>query len=254
MKVFILVVLSFICSLFLAYKSFLSPSVNTGAPPYDGSGRDFVPESKEQALLRDWKRPEGPATVALQVGHWKSSEAPDELHKLRNNTGASGGGYSEWEVNYKIAQETAKLLREKGIDVTIHPTTMQPHFFADVFISIHADGSEEAKKSGFKIAASRRDYTGKANTLVAFLEESYQKATELTSDPNITRNMTGYYAFSWWRYDHAVHPMTISAIVETGFLTNSSDRTLITENPEKSAAGIANGVIAFLQEEKLLGS
>jgi hypothetical protein len=67
-------------------------------------------------------------------------------------------------------------------------------------------------------------------------------------DPNITRNMRGYYAFNSRRYEHSIHPMTPGAIVETGFITNASDRRIIVNNPKKSAEGIANAILLFLKE------
>jgi N-acetylmuramoyl-L-alanine amidase len=58
--------------------------------------------------------------------------------------------------------------------------------------------------------------------------------------------MRGYYAFNWRRYDHSLHPMTVAMIIETGFLTNVSDRRLIVNNHKKSAQGIANGILKYL--------
>lgn len=224
----------------------------TGAPPYDASGTDYVSESEEESLLRNWKRPEGPAKVGLQVGHWKNEEVPEELNRLRGNTGATGSGKSEWEVNYAIADKTALILRRKGITVELLPATVPKQYVADVFVSIHADGNLDTTKSGFKVATSRRDYTKKAGKLVSLIEENYESATGLANDPNVTRNMRGYYAFSWWRYEHAVHPMTVSAILETGFLTNPFDRQTIVANPHISAEGLSKGIIKYLESEGLL--
>lgn len=84
------------------------------------------------------------------------------------------------------------------------------------------------------------------------LEGEYEKATGLIRDPNITRNMRGYYAFAWWRYEHAIHPMTTATIAETGFLSNTSDQALLIRQPEIAAAGLANGIEKFLRETELL--
>lgn len=229
-----------------------SPQINSGAPPYDPSNTDFVPESEEEALLRDWKKPDGPPKVALQVGHWKNDEVPDELHRLRGNTGTTGGGKSEAEVVYVIAEKAAALLRKEGIKVELLPATIPTHYWSDVFVAIHADGSEDPEKSGYKLASPRRDYTGKSEALLSAIEKTYGDATGLAIDPNVTRNMRGYYGFSWWRYDHAVHPMTASVILETGFLTSASDRTLLIHNPDISAEGLANGVVDYLETQELL--
>ena len=223
----------------------------SGAPPY-GEPEENAPGMGYMDWLSNWERPEGPAKVALQVGHWKNDEFPDELEKLRGNSGSTGGGKSEWEVNLVISKKVEKILIERGIDVEILPATVPPAYWADVFLSIHADGSTDLSKNGFKIAAPWRDYTGKAKDLVKILYESYEKETKMAIDENITRNMRGYYAFSWWRYEHAIHPMTTAVIFETGFLSSGKDRKLILDNPEIPAKGIAGGIIEFLASEGLL--
>lgn len=223
----------------------------SGAPPY--VVEDLEPqEDFSLSWLQQWKRPLGPPRVGLQVGHWKNDELPEELARLKGNTGASGGGKSEAEVNLTIALETEKILEKKGIIVDILPATVPPEYWADAFVAIHADGSESALTSGYKVAPPRRDVTGNARKLSKHIELSYGEITRLTVDPNVTRNMTGYYAFAFWRYKHAVHPMTVPVIIETGFLTSSSDRTIIVDRPELSAQGISTGVIAYLQEIGIL--
>lgn len=223
----------------------------SGAPPY-GEAKEDVPQSIDPyAWLREWQRPEGPPKVGLQIGHWKNEELPDELSRLRGSTGSSGGGYSEWEVNLMIAEETKSLLEEKGILVDLLPATIPPKYYADAFIAIHADGSDSYSASGYKVAPPWRDFTRKAKKLSDLIEQSYGQATKLDLDPNISRNMRGYYAFSWWRYEHALHPMTVPVILETGFLTNYSDRQLLINQSEIPAQGIAGGIIKFLENEGL---
>jgi len=223
----------------------------SGAPPY-GEAEEQVPDTNPYSWLDNWKRPDGPAKVGLQAGHWKSTEAPDELERLRTNTGSSGGGKWEWEVNLAIAEATAELLRSKGVVVDILPATVPPAYWADVFVAVHADGNLDKNISGYKAAAPWRDWTGKAGELVAEIESSYEKATGLPRDPNVSRNMRGYYAFSFWRYTHAVHPKTVSAILETGFLTNAGDRRTIVSQPKKAAEGLAVGILAYLETQNLL--
>lgn len=254
MRTFLLafIVLLLVGAGFISLAQYESNRIS-GAPPYEvANDPPTGGELDEYAYLQNWKRPEGPAKVALQAGHWKSNEAPEELKRLRTNTGASGGGKSEWEVNYEIAELTKELLEEKGVVVEILPATVPPKYWADVFVSIHADGSENTSKSGFKAAIPRRDMSGTAGDLLSRVEEAYQLATDMELDPVVTRNMTGYYAFGWWRYDHALHPMTTAMILETGFLTNPTDRLTIVNNPELSAEGLANGIISYLTAQELL--
>ncbi len=226
--------------------------LNSGAPPY-GVAEEEVPEDLDPyAWIREWERPEGPAKVALQVGHWKNDDFPEELARLRNNDGASGGGKSEWEVNLAIAEEVKKLLEPVGIEVEILPATVPPKYWADVFVAIHADGNVDSSVRGYKFAGPWRDFSKKSEELVEILNESYEEVTGFVRDPNISRNMRGYYAFSWWRFEHAIHPMTIAVIAETGFLSNYYDRLVIVDQPELAARGIAEGLVKFLEREELI--
>lgn len=231
-----------------------SNSKSVGAPPYEVSGNVLGFDIDNISSFVNWERPDSPAKVGLQVGHWKTDEAPDEQERLRGNHGASGGGKSEWEVNMEIANMTAQILRERDILVEILPTTIPPDFWADAFISIHADGNENQTKSGFKAATPWRDMSGKAENLLAAVEDSYQNSTNMVIDPNVTRNMRGYYAFRWWRFEHAIHPMTPAIILETGFLSSPEDRRIIVDRPELSAQGLADGIIQFLESEDLIES
>lgn len=229
-------------------------SKSSGAPPY-GEPEAAVPADTEinsSAWWRNWSRPEGPAKVAIQVGHWQNDQFPEELAKLRNNTGASGGGKTEAEVNLAIAENMKPLLEDQGILVEILPATVPPNYWADVFIAIHADGSEDPSMSGYKFAGPWRDLTGTGDMLVQMLNQAYGQATGLDYDPNITRNMRGYYAFAWWRYDHSIHPMTTAVIAETGFLTSANDRKLIVDQPEFVAQTISDTLVDYLELQQLL--
>lgn len=197
--------------------------------------------------LAKWKRPDGPIRVGLQVGHWKNDELPDELSNIKNNGGTSGGGFPEWEVNLNIAQRVKQLLEEKGVVVDLLPATIPPGYLADAFVSIHADGSTDRSVVGFKVASPRRDMSGKASELQQIINDTYKQITGLPQDLNITRNMTGYYAFSWRRFDHSIHPMTPAAILETGFLTNPSEAKLLIKNPSVPAGAIADALFNFLK-------
>jgi N-acetylmuramoyl-L-alanine amidase len=210
------------------------------------AGADTPAAAAMAATAPAWRRPDGPVRVALQAGHWKAVEAPAEQARLRTN-GTRGGGKAEWEVNLGIARHTARLLEAAGYEVEILPTTIPPGYWADVFISIHADGNASSTASGYRAAAPRRDRTGRARELAALLTETYGAATGLPHYPLITRRMRGYYAFNSRRYRHALHPMTVGVILETGFLTSPRDRRIIVDAQDRAARGIADAVIRFLE-------
>jgi N-acetylmuramoyl-L-alanine amidase len=249
MKIFII----FFCLvLVLTGVLFLSETANNnlnyGAPPYIEEEAEAVPNTGAQTDFWEWTRPNGPLKVALQAGHYRNNELPDELARLRESGGGtSNGSVAEWEVNLAIAEEAKRLLEKEGIEVDILPATIPPAYFADAVIAIHADGSINQGTRGFKAAAPRRDASGRAGELVRIIEEEYQRVTNFSIDSNISRNMTGYYAFSSRRFAHATHPMAPAVILETGFLTNPSEASVLINSPEIPAQGIANSVLRFLK-------
>ncbi|MYD00517.1 MAG: N-acetylmuramoyl-L-alanine amidase [Gammaproteobacteria bacterium] len=192
----------------------------------------------------EWRAPEGPVRIALQVGHWRTEEAPRELSGLRRN-GANWNGLAEWEVNLEIARHTGAMLEELGYVVDILPAVVPPDYRAHLFIAIHADASNDPGTTGYRVAAPGRDATGRASDFVDLLNRKYGEVTGIRRLPTVTRRMRNYYAFNFRRYEHALHPMTIAAIIETGFLTNAGDREVIVSQPELVARGIVEGIIAF---------
>lgn len=192
----------------------------------------------------EWKAPEGPVRIALQAGHWRADEAPNELRGLRDN-GTSARGMAEWEANLEIARRAQALLEPMGYVVDVLPAVVPPSYRAHLFISIHADGSNDPRATGYRVASPSRDATGRAAEIADILERSYGEATGIRRLPAATRRMRNYYAFNFRRYVHALHPMTIAVILETGFLTSASDWEIIVEDPDRAARGIVEAVTAF---------
>jgi N-acetylmuramoyl-L-alanine amidase-like protein len=223
------------------------PSFSTHEAGFDEP--EELSEAPEPVVdeFANWVRPDGPLRVGLQAGHWKAKEAPDELENIRSN-GAYAAGVSEWQANLKVAEAAKLMLEEHGIVVDILPATVPPRYWADAFIAIHADDNDDTSVTGYKVASPspRRDRSGRAAELSGLLEREYGEATGLPLDPNVTRNMRGYYAFNWRRYEHSVHPMTPSAILEMGFLSNPRDRAIFWRDPERAARGLADAVLEFL--------
>lgn len=250
-KVTILMLGIFIIASIYAFYRFYAHSLSYGAPPY--VEEEAAPEQYFGRFgdLSKWVRPEGPLRVGLQAGHYKNSELPDELIKLRESGGGtSNGTVAEWEVNVSIAEETKKLLEARGIVVDILPATIPPGYYADAVVAIHADGNLSPAASGFKVSPPRRDMSGKARQLSDSIEKIYKEQTKLAIDPNISRNMTGYYAFSHRRFIHSTHPMAPAVILETGFLTNPRDAKMLINTPEIPATALADALFEFLEVPK----
>jgi len=192
--------------------------------------------------------PTGPRRVAIQAGHWKSDEAPDELRRLIPQTGAEWEGVTEVEINLDIAQRVGVILNSKGIAVDILPTTIPVGYLADAFVALHADSDGVGENSGYKMAhgARRGPYE---DALLNDIKDSFGAATGINYDPtHITRNMTGYFAFNWTRFQHAVAAHTPAVILEMGYVSSDDDRALMLDKPDLLAAAIADGVMKFLAE------
>jgi N-acetylmuramoyl-L-alanine amidase len=191
--------------------------------------------------------PPGPRRVGLQAGHWRTDEVPDELRRLEHQTGTSGGGVAEWQLNLDVANRVATILRGYGYAADVLPTAIPPGYLADAFVALHADGDSEGSGRGYKAAhgARRGPYE---DQLVRDLMDEYGRVTGLPVDPTVTRNMLGYYAFSWTRIKSSAAPHTPAAILEMGFLTSAADRAVLLRRPDLVATGVANGILRFLDE------
>jgi len=152
---------------------------------------------------------------------------------------------AEWEANLEIAERAAGMLEDLGYEVDILPAVVPKSYRAHLFIAIHADGSNDPRATGYRVAAPSRDATGRASRIADLLEDSYGEATGIRRLEDTTRRMRNYYAFNFRRYEHALHPMTIAVIIETGFLTSARDRSVIVDAPERAARGIVQAVTAF---------
>lgn len=194
-------------------------------------------------------RPAGtPPRVGIQVGHYRAEELPEELARFRTSTGARYGDTTEAELNYAIAVRVQALLEAEEVVVDLLPATIPPSYDADAFLAIHADGSTGAGPRGWKLATPWRASTASQNLLAA-VAATYPIATGLPEDVGgITVNMRGYYAFNYRRHVHAIARTTPAIIVEMGFMTNAADRAVLFGQPDRVAAGIAEGVLDFLDQ------
>lgn len=192
--------------------------------------------------------PGDPLRVGIQAGHWKNEELPEELSGLRGSTGAEGYGWREVDVNLDIARRVAALLVQAEVQVDILPATVPVDYKADAFLALHGDANANAAASGYKLArATWSSVPEREDALLQAVGAEYREATGLREHPQtITENMLQYYAFNSQRLEHAVDPTTPAVILEMGFLTNPADRALLLNEPDRVAAGIAAGILDFL--------
>jgi hypothetical protein len=214
----------------------------TGGPTTDLL-LDLQPLATPQAAAR--------VNVALQAGHWKTEELPAPLAHLRTSTGTYGGGRTEAQLNLDIAQRAAKLLRNRGLTVEILPATVPTGYTADLFISLHADGTAGSAPRGYKVSTRWRSEVAALDALlVESLDKAYGRVTGLPKDSNITRNMRGYYAYSTYRgEEYRLGETTPAAILEMGFMTNPTDRAFMFNRADTVAEAIVAGITSYFARE-----
>jgi len=216
--------------------------------PAPGSARsqDFFRSFRTPLPPAPLYDPPGPRRIGLQAGHWLNEDVPPELGRLQG--GAVGGGKQEWQVNLDIAQRTAALLENAGVQVDVLPATVPPRYQANAFIALHADGDPAGLAHGFKVA--RPGFSSLPvvdDQLVDTLNQVYGADTALPrDDEHISLRMRYYYAFNSRRYCHAVAPGVPQAIIEMGYLTSAEDRGYLIGDPDLLAHGLADGILSFL--------
>lgn len=179
--------------------------------------------------------------AGIVVGHWDDA------------TGDPGAvcsdiSLTEFQVNQTIATLVRDLLLEQGIDVDMlrEFDPLLSGYRATVLISIHADSCDyiNDQATGFKVSAALANPAPERSArLTACMRNRYSEATGLSLHNSITPDMTSYHAFD------EINPETTAAIIEVGFL--NLDRQLLTQEPQKSAQGIVNGILCYLNNENL---
>lgn len=159
-------------------------------------------------------------------------------HKGNDSGAVCDDGLTEAEVNLKVAELTAERLRRQGIQVEILDEFdgKLRGYRGEALVSIHAD-SCQVNLSGFKVA-NQDGGSAASERLTECLWDNYEQATGLDRHmTTITRDMTNYHAFREIAFE------TPAAIIELGFL--NADRSIIAQQPEVAAAGVANGILCF---------
>ncbi|OGO04612.1 MAG: hypothetical protein A2Y73_03120 [Chloroflexi bacterium RBG_13_56_8] len=177
-------------------------------------------------------KPQSPL-VGLIAGHWQSDSGavcPD--------------GLQEVELNLAITRRVATILRQRGYRVEVLPE-YSPNlndYRAMALLSIHCDSCIE-ELSGFKVARMTHSEDPQVeDALVQSLYQAYEQATGLKPHPNtITEDMRQYHALRRIAAD------TPGAIIECGFM--GGDRYLLTNEQDRVAVGIVNGLTAFLRQQ-----
>ena len=177
----------------------------------------------------------------------------DQGHNPVNpNAGSEGNGFREQDIVYEIGQLTAESLRGYGIDVrlsrptedtqlgTSNSTSLRARvedansWGADYFISLHTNASVIESANGSEAFVYRRN--SEAESLAENILTQLNYATGLRNRGVVAR--PGLYVLRKTRM-----PATL---VELGFISNPVDAELMAYSPQLFAAGVSNGVLAFL--------
>lgn len=195
-------------------------------------------------------REQEPPRVGLQIGHYRIEELTEDQARLRSQTGGSGGGHREVDVNLAVVQRAAAILAGHGVTVDVLPATVPHGYRADAFVAVHCDASPTGDTGvrGYKLARYRDSVIpAQEDALIEAIGASYGVATGLPRDANVTRAMTGYYAFNQRRFQTIIAVDTPGVIVELGYLTNPDDRAVLVGRTDLVAAALADGIIRFLR-------
>lgn len=203
--------------------------------------------------------------IAIDPGHQaygnydKEPDGPgSSTTKAKVTTGTSGAysGLKESELNLIVALKLQAILEEQGHTVVMIRTTQDVDISnseraaianeagADVFIRIHADGSENSSAQGAMTICS----TSKNPYFIGTLYNESRLLSELVLDGMVEE--TGFKKRSIWETDTMSGinwcevPVTI---VEMGFMTNKEEdlKMATDEYQTKFAWGMANGINAY---------
>jgi len=198
-------------------------------------------ESIEVTPTSEWPTPtpRPKPRIGIVVGHWGDDNDPGAV---------CPDGLTELQVNQDVATRVQQHLIDEGFDVDLLKEFDQAlnGYRALALVSIHADSCQyiNDQATGYKVAPSmenrRPERTGR---LTSCLKYRYEEATQLQPHNSITIDMSSYHAFDEIDID------TPSAIIEIGFL--NLDRQILTQEPDRIARGISNGVLCYIYNENI---
>jgi N-acetylmuramoyl-L-alanine amidase len=200
-------------------------------------GQEQRPEEPESLEVA------GPLPIGIVAGH--SGIHPDS--GLEDPGATCSDGLTELQINRSIAALAVQGLQAAGLD-TVLLEEWDPRlegFRGAALISVHADSCAAIndQATGYKVSSAiETTVPDRSQRLVACMADRYGRMTGLQFHPNsVTLDMTEYHTF------FEIHSQTPAAIIEVGFLF--LDRDFLTEEPDKAARGIVEGMLCFVNNE-----
>lgn len=173
--------------------------------------------------------------IGILAGHWLDS--PGEV---------CADGLIEAEVNLNVANRTAQLLRDMGYPVDVFPEydIALLNYQSAAFVAVYAGSCADnpLPPSGFKVGTSLTTQNPDAvNALAICVSEAYQKKTSLPFSYEVLNpDHPSYHIF------RDIDSQSPAIMIETGSL--KTDRTILTNQIELVAEGIASGILCFLEQ------
>ncbi|MCD7835526.1 MAG: N-acetylmuramoyl-L-alanine amidase [Lachnospiraceae bacterium] len=208
----------------------------------DADGAEYVQSAIKSDDIVSEETASEEIVVALDAGHGGEDE------------GCSREGINEKDINLSIALKVEKGLEESGYQVVMtrekdeaveleERVEISEMEYADAYISIHQNASEEAGVSGIETWYDV-NYSAEGSKRLAQLIQKYT----VSSTGCVDRGIIEDDSIKVVRENIAP-----SCLVETGFLSNEEEReSLLTEEyQEKIAEGIVNAVEMFFHPKTM---
>lgn len=222
-----------------------------------------------ETILEEKSKPEEPKkVVVINAGHQKVQDKGQEplgpgsektKNRVTSGTRGVATGLYEYELNLIAAKKLEKRLLEEGFQVhmvrTSHEVSISNReraelanaWEADVYLSIHANGSENKKDQGILTI-----YPSSSNPFVAHLSEDSRRLSELLHDAMVKK--TGANPVGAVAMDHMSSlnwSKAPAVIIEMGYMSNAEeDRRLSDEAYQNQLVeGMVEGLKAYFTVE-----
>ena len=203
--------------------------------------------------------------LKAQIQELKNGTTPEEpVQKIKiyidqghnptsyDNAGSAGNGLYEQDLTFTIGILLAELLKEDGrFEVCLSRPTADTvlgtdndssldarikgakDFGADYFISLHVNSYEAASANGIEVYVANQNsvsYDFGSALLKGLISSTnlYNRGMKLGPELRVLKNAT-----------------MPAALLEMGFISNSSDAALLSQSPELFAQGIYNGILDY---------
>ena len=215
----------------------------------NAAAREEIEQLKAQIQeLQNGLTPDEPTEkikIYIDQGH-----NPSSYH----NSGASGNGLYEQDLTFAIGHLLADLLEEDGrFEICLSRPTADTvlgtdnsssldarvqgavDFGADYFISLHINSYSDTSANGIEVLVAEQGST--SYDFGSYLLQGMINSTNLRNrgmklNPNLRV------------LKNATMP---AALLEMGFISNSTDAALLSQSPELFAEGIYDGILAYFE-------